>query len=91
MFGGLGLYSNGVFFGIVAADLLYFRVDADSRVEYVRCRARAFKPFPNRPASRNYYAVPPGVLESPRDLVSWARRAVRAASRHRDRSRKSDG
>ena len=27
MFGGLGLYSGDVFFGLVAADVLYFKVD----------------------------------------------------------------
>jgi DNA transformation protein len=90
MFGGLGLYSRGVFFAIVAADVLYFKVDAGSRDEYIRRGARPFKPFPSRPASRSYYAVPTAVLENPLDLVAWARRAVRAASREPNRSRESD-
>ena len=80
MFGGLGLYSAGVFFAIVAADVLYFKVDAESRREYQRRGAPPFKPFPDRPPSHQYFAVPPGILENPSDLVTWARRAVRAAS-----------
>ena len=89
MFGGLGLYSGGVFFAIVAADVLYFKVDAESRGRYVRRRARRFKPFPNRPASRNYFAVPTGILEHPPDLVAWARRAVSAAAPTGSPSRES--
>lgn len=90
MFGGLGLYSRSVFFGIVAADVLFFKVDGESRGDYERRGAQPFKPFPDRPASNSYFAVPTGILESPRDLVAWARRAVRAAaSAQLSRSRKT--
>jgi DNA transformation protein len=89
MFGGIGLYSRSVFFGIVAADVLFFKVDDESRGDYVRRGAQPFKPFPERPASRHYFAVPTGILEDPRELVDWARRAVRvAASAQPSRSRK---
>ena len=80
MFGGIGLYSQSVFFGIVAADVLFFKVDGESRGDYESRGAEPFKPFPDRSPSRHYYAVPTGVLENPRDLVEWARRAVRAAA-----------
>jgi DNA transformation protein len=90
MFGALGLYSRGVFFGIVAADTLYFKVDAASHDEYRRRGALPFKPFPGKPASTKYFAVPVGILEHPADLVAWARRAIGAASSSSpSRSRKS--
>ena len=34
MFGGVGLYSADAFFGIVAADELFFKVDASNRSAY---------------------------------------------------------
>ena len=34
MFGGVGLYHRGVFFGIIAGDTLYLKVDDTSRREY---------------------------------------------------------
>jgi DNA transformation protein len=84
MFGGVGLYHRGVFFGIVARDTLYLKVDDGNRDDYRRARAKPFKPYPARPASTNYFAVPVDVLESPIDLVAWARKAI-AAGRRRKR------
>jgi TfoX/Sxy family transcriptional regulator of competence genes len=40
---------------------------------------KPFRPFPSRRGSMRYYEVPLGVLESPDELVAWARRAVEAA------------
>ena len=45
-----------------------------------------FRPYPTRPGSTQYYAVPVDVLESARDLVAWAQKAVGAASRAAGRS-----
>jgi DNA transformation protein and related proteins len=79
MFGGIGLYCRGCFFGIIAADVLYFKVNDSSRGAYEQRGMNPFKPFPSRPASVNYFEVPPDVVESPFDLAEWARRAIEAA------------
>ena len=34
MFGGIGLYADDVFFGILAADALYLKVDDSNRGQY---------------------------------------------------------
>ena len=78
MFGGVGLYSGDVFFGIVAADVLYFKVDDTSRAQYKAAGSKPFKPYADRP-SMNYFAVPVEVLESAPTLLEWARRAIVAA------------
>jgi DNA transformation protein and related proteins len=83
MFGGVGLYHAGVFFGILARDMLYLKVDDSSRRDYEAAGMKAFKPYPGRGGTMHYYAVPLDVLESPIDLASWARKAVRAASEKR--------
>jgi DNA transformation protein len=81
MFGGVGLYCDGVFFGIMARDALYLKVDDSNRPDYERAGMEPFRPYPHRSGTMQYYAVPLDVLESARDLVEWAQRAVAAAGR----------
>lgn len=83
MFGGVGLYCDDLFFGIVARDRLYLKVDAGNRAEYERAGMGPFKPYPDRPGTMQYYEVPVHVLEAAPELVSWARRSVAAAERAR--------
>ena len=81
MFGGAGFYRNGSFFGILHKEHLYFRVSAGTIGDYTSRKAKAFNPVKGRKRTKTpgYYEVPVEVLESPRDLVSWARKAVQAA------------
>ena len=81
MFGGVGLYRNGLFFGIVAGDVLYLKVDERTRRDYEAAGMAPFKPYAHRPGSMQYYAVPVGVLESASELAEWARKAVAVARR----------
>ena len=83
MFGGVGLYHRGIFFGIIANDVLYLKVDDMNRADYERAGMQPFKPYPHRPATMRYYAVPVDVLESAFELAKWARKAVKAASTSR--------
>jgi DNA transformation protein and related proteins len=80
MFGGVGLYHRGVFFGILARDTLYLKVGDSNRADYKRARMKAFRPYPNRSGTMKYYAVPLEVLESPTDLALWAGKAIAVAS-----------
>lgn len=81
MFGGVGLYCDGVFFGLIALDVLYLKVDATTRSDYESARALPFRPFPDRAGTMRSYAVPVDVLESQLELVEWARKAVTVARR----------
>src|SRR5262245_32775469 len=68
MFGGLGLYSGEIFFGIIAADVLYLKVGDGNRGDFERMETKPFAPYADRPASTNYYSVPTPVLESSGEL-----------------------
>jgi DNA transformation protein len=81
MFGGVGLYHAGLFFGIIAADVLYLKVDASTRPDYERAGMKPFKPYKDRAGTMQYYAVPVDVLESALELAAWARKAVAVAQR----------
>jgi len=82
MFGGVGLYSGERFFGIVAADELFLKVDDSNRAAYEAAGSEPFRPLadPKRPVSMSYWRVPIEVLEDPTELVVWARAAIHAAS-----------
>lgn len=80
MFGGIGLYSDGVFFGIIDNDTLFFKTDDSTRERYVALGSQPFRPYKDRPeVSMSYFHVPVEVLEDADELVPWARGAVRAA------------
>lgn len=79
MFGGLGLYSADLFFGIVDDDLVYFKVDDTTRPRYVK---RGMKPFdPMGSPMNGYLQVPPDVIEDADELDSWVRDALGVAKR----------
>lgn len=81
MFGGVGLYCDGLFFGLLAHDELYLKVDDQTRPFFENAGSTPFRPYDDRPVTMQYYVVPIAVLESAPELVTWAQRALGAASR----------
>jgi DNA transformation protein len=81
MFGGVGLYADDVFFGILAADTLYLKVDDSNRSQYEGKGMTAFQPYPGKPITMSYYQVPASVLEDGDELACWAQASVRVAAR----------
>ena len=89
MFGGVGLYAGDVFFGILAADTLYLKVDDSNRSRYEAAGMDAFKPYADKSMTMPYYQVPAGVIEDADELAVWARASVRVAERARGGGRKA--
>lgn len=85
MFGGVGLYAGDVFFGIIAADVLYLKVDDSNRKQYEAEGMAAFKPYAGQPTTMSYYQVPVRVLEDGDELTAWARASVRVAGHAKPR------
>lgn len=80
MFGGAGLYSDGLFFAVLDNDRLYFKVDDSNRDDFVEAGMGPFRPFPDRPDyMMQYYELPAGVLDDPDALVHWLAKAVAVA------------
>jgi len=79
MFGGIGLYSGDVFFGIVAGDVLYFKVDETNRTDYEQAGSRPFRPYADRPVTMSYYGVPAAVVEDTTALAQWVSRSIAVA------------
>jgi len=76
MFGGVGLYSDDVFFAVIDNDTMFFKVNDETRPRYERRKMPAFAPIPGKPPMRGYYQVPPGVLEDADELTKWANEAI---------------
>jgi DNA transformation protein len=88
MFGGVGLYSGARFFGILAADELFFKVDDANRGAYVAAGSEPFRPVADRAVSMSYFRVPIEVLEDPGELADWAHASIRAAVATRPKRRR---
>ena len=78
MFGGVGIYLHGIFFALIANDILYFKVDDSNRPDYATAGMRPF-------GNMQYYEVPIEVLEDREQLQAWANKAVTVAKRKRKR------
>ena len=85
MFGGVGFYAAGIFFGFLAADELYFKVDDQTRSRYEK---QGMTPFlaPGESMS-SYYRVPGTVVEDLDEFRSWVLESVECAGRSKGRAR----
>lgn len=88
MFGGHGLFRDGIMFGLLFDDALYLKVDARNigdfqslglgRFDYLRQGKRV---------GLSYYQAPDTLMDDAEEAARWARRAFEAALRAGPRSR----
>ena len=77
MFGGVGLYLDGLFFALIDDDTLYFKADDSNRARFERAGSKPFCPYPDRPdQAMGYWQVPAEVLDDAEELAAWAREAM---------------
>ena len=83
MFGGVGLWLDGTFFGLVVgtAGDVYFKVDDGNRDAYEAAGSGPFKPFADKAYAMSFWRVPADVIDDPDEMADWARDAVAAARR----------
>lgn len=82
MFGGHGLYAEGVLIGVVIDDGLYLKVDAQTQPLF---EAEGCTPYvytqSAKPLTMSYWSVPDAAMDSPQAMRPWARLAYEAALR----------
>jgi len=83
MFGGHGIYVDGLIVGLVVDDTLYLKTDDESRARFL---ALDLPPFTYRKKTgavevTSYYRPPDEALESPDAMREWVRLAMGAALR----------
>ncbi|WP_372864744.1 TfoX/Sxy family protein [Spongiibacter sp.] len=84
MFGGYGLFCEGLMFALVADQQLYFKVDEQSVAAYRQRGLPAFR-YLRRGVwvSLSYHLAPEELIDEPGALLPWAEAAVAAARRAR--------
>jgi DNA transformation protein len=83
MFGKTGVFCDGLMFGMVTDNTLYFRVDDDNRADFKEAEA-----YPPLNYSKKGFAIdlsfwraPERLFDEPDELIAWARAAIAAAGR----------
>lgn len=82
MFGGHGIYHDGVIIGIVIDDELYLKTDDQTRPQF---EAAGCAPFvyegQKQPITTSYWSLPEPAMDSPQAMLPWAKLALAAALR----------
>ena len=89
MFGGWGIYKDGVMFALIAYDQLYLKVDDGNRPGF---EAAGLQPFTyagkGRPIEMSYREAPSDGFDDPEILCDWARGSYAAALRTKEPKRR---
>lgn len=82
MFGGHGVYLDGLMFAIVSGDTLYLKADEMNRIEFEQAGCEMFGyTRKGRRATLSFFRAPEDAMESPELMLPWARSAYAAALR----------
>ncbi len=79
MFGGVGIYSEELFFALIDDETVYFKVNDTNRGDFEERGLGPFRPFGDEGETMQYYELPPDLLEDPDALRPWADKAVQVA------------
>jgi DNA transformation protein len=83
MFGKTGVFCNGLMFGMVTDDTLYFRVDDGNRAVFKEAASAPPLNYAKqgRTIDLSFWRAPESLLDAQDELVTWARAALAAARR----------
>jgi DNA transformation protein len=85
MFGGHGLYAEGVMFALLDDGELFLKTDGETRARFAAagCRQWTYVHGKVRMEETSYFRPPDDAHEDPEAMLPWARLAVEAALRAR--------
>jgi DNA transformation protein len=83
MFGGYGISMNGIFFGIISDDILYFKVDTSNQANYESYGSKPFlyEKSDGKKIVMSYWEVPVDLLENSDKLSELVKASVNIAIR----------
>jgi DNA transformation protein and related proteins len=87
MFGGIGIYSEELFFALIDDETLYLKVNDTNRGDFEARGLGPFRPFGDSGEVMQYYELAPDLLEDPDTLRPWAEKAVLVARQAKARKR----
>jgi len=82
MFGGYGLFYDGLMFALIADEVLYLKTDEINRIDFENRDLRAFSyERKGKEILLSYNEAPGEVLDEPDEMCIWARNSIDAAKR----------
>lgn len=84
MFGGKGVYLNGVIFALILRDELMLKGDAEIAADYEAAGGQRWTYTNKRngkPVAMPYWTAPEIALDDPDEMTVWARKAYEAGLR----------
>jgi len=83
MFGGAGIYADGVMFGLIVDDVIYLKTDAHTAARFERegCAPFTYDTKRGERALKSYWRMPDRLYDEPDELADWAKAALDAARR----------
>lgn len=92
MFGGHGLYREGLMFALIAEDELFFKTDSNNMAQFERAGSRPFVyQSKDRSVQMSYWSAPAASLDSPAEMREWCQSAYAAALRAHAGTRPKSG
>jgi DNA transformation protein len=88
MFGGVGIYADGLFFALMTGEDVYFKVDDTNRGDFEAEGMGPFMPFGDDTHVMQYYQLPAELLEDPDRLRPWVDKSVAVARAAKTKPRK---
>ncbi len=82
MFGGAGVFQEGVMFALLADDQIFLKADVALRADLMAEGAAPFlwtRPSDGRVTDLGYVGLPSAALDDPDEACEWARRAQAVA------------
>jgi DNA transformation protein len=85
MFGARGFYVDDLFVAIVSGECLYLKVDDTTRAQFEAAGGERFvyTTAKGEHGSLSYFSTPAEAMDSPAQMLPWARLAVASALRAR--------
>ena len=82
MFGGYGVYREGLMFGLVSDETLYLKADAENAPQFRKLGLTQFEYHRKGRATKlSYYAAPETVMEDCTEAARWGQLSFEAALR----------
>lgn len=83
MFGGGGIYRDGLMFGIIDEETVYLKADDETRARFEAEGSETFvyAPAKGKTIAMSYYRVPERCMDDAVEMVEWAKLAYGAALR----------
>ena len=90
MFGGHGVYREGLMFGLVSDETLYLKADGQNEARFRSLGLPRFEySRKGKTTKLSYYAAPDAVMEDAVEAARWAQLSFEAALRGRVRRRET--